>query len=98
MRAFRGDFLGAREAAQQAATALSGDEAVRSYRAFWLYLAAVWSFAASGADANAGKTGVGLLNEAHKAARGTTWLRETDAGAESTVEEDADDTPSIHPP
>jgi hypothetical protein len=95
MRAFRGDFLGAREAAQQAANALSGDEAVRSYRALWLYLAAVWSFAASGADANAGKTGVGLLNEAHKAARGTTWLRETDAGAESTVEEDADDTPAV---
>jgi hypothetical protein len=93
--AFRGDFLGARAAAQQAATALSGDEAVRSYRALWLYLAAVWSFAATGADANAGKTGVGLLDEAHKASRGTTWLRETDAGTESTVEEDADDTPGV---
>lgn len=93
--AFRGDFLGAREAALRAATALSGDEAVRSYRALWLYLAAVWSFSASGADANAGKTGAGLLNEAHKASRGTTWLREADAGAESTVEEDADDTPGV---
>ena len=94
-QAFRGDFLGAREAAQRAAAALSGDEAVRSYRALWLYLAAVWSFAATGADPNAGKTGVGLLKEAHQAARGTTWLRETDAGAESTVEDDADDTPAV---
>lgn len=93
--AFRGDFVGAREAAQEAARALSGDEAVRSYRALWLYMAAVWSFAATSADANAGKTGVGLLNEAHKAAKGTTWLRETDAGAESTVEDDADDTPAV---
>jgi len=35
------------------------------------------------------------LNEARKAALGTTWLRETDAGAESTVEDDADDTPAV---
>lgn len=93
--AFRGDFLGAREAAQKAAMALSGEDAVRSYRSLWLYLAAVWSFAATGANPNAGKTGAGLLQEAQKAAGGTTWLRETDAGAESTVEEDADDTPAV---
>ena len=93
--AFRGDFLGAREAAQRAAMALSGLEAVRSYRAFWLYLSAVWSFSATGADSSAGKTGLGMLQEAHKTSLGTTWLRETDAGAESTVEEDADDTPGV---
>lgn len=93
--AFRGEFLGTREAAQLAAAALSGDEAVRSYRALWLYLAAAWSFAATGADANAGKTGVGLLHEAHKASKGTTWLRESEAGTESNVEEDADDTPAV---
>ncbi len=93
--AFRSDFVGARDAAQRAASALSGDEAVRSYRAFWLYQAAVWSFAAAGADPNAGKTAVGLLNEAHKAAQGTTWLREAEAGTQSTVEEDADDTPAV---
>lgn len=94
-RAFRGDFVGSREAALLAARALSGEEAARSYRALWLYLAAVWSFAATGADANAGKTGAGLLQEANKAAFGTTWLRETEAGAESIIEEDADDTPAI---
>lgn len=93
--AFQGDFLGAREAAQKAAMALSGEEAVRSYRSLWLYLAAVWSFAAAGAEPNAGKTGAGLLQEAQKAAGGTTWIRETDAGAESTIEEDADDTPAV---
>jgi hypothetical protein len=93
--AFRSDFEGARDAAHRAASALSGEETVRSYRAFWLYLAAVWSFAATGADPNAGKTAVGLLSEAHETAKGTTWLRETDAGAPATVEEDADDTPAV---
>ena len=92
--AFRGDFVGAREAAQKAAIALSGEEDVRSYRALWLYLAAVWSFSAS--DASAAKTAVGLLQQAHKAALGKTWLRETEAGAESAaVEEDVDDTPGV---
>lgn len=95
LSAFRSDFVGARDAAQQAALALSGNDDVRSYRAFWLYQAAVWSFAATGADPNANKTGVGLLSEAHKAARGTTWLREAEAGTQSTVEEDADDTPAV---
>ncbi len=93
--AFRSDFVGARDAAQRAASALSGDDVVRSYRAFWLYQAAVWSFAAAGTDSNAGKTAVGLLNDAHKAAQGTTWLREAEAGTQSTVEEDADDTPAV---
>jgi hypothetical protein len=93
--AFRGDFVGARDAAERAARALSGDEAVRYYRSLWLYLAAIWSFAASGADANASKTAVGLLAEATKASVGTTWLREADAGADSSVEEDADDTPAV---
>jgi hypothetical protein len=95
MAAFRGDFVGARDAAQRAARALSGEDAVRYYRSLWLYLAAVWSFAATVADANASKTAVGLLDEARKASIGTTWLRETDAGAESTVDEDADDTPGV---
>lgn len=93
--AFRGDFVGARDAAQRAAAALSGNDAVRSYRAFWLYHASVWSFAAVGTDPSAGKTAVGLLNEAHKAAQGTTWLREAEAGTQSAVEEDADDTPAV---
>ncbi len=93
--AFRGDFVGARDAAQRAAHALSGEDAVRYYRSLWLYLAAVWSFAGAGTDANASKIAVGLLDEARKASIGTTWLRETDAGAESTVEEDADDTPGV---
>jgi hypothetical protein len=93
--AFRGDFVGARDAAERAARALSGEEAVRYYRSLWLYLAAIWSFAASGADANASKTAVGLLAEATKASAGTTWLREADAGADSSVEEDVDDTPAV---
>jgi hypothetical protein len=93
--AFRGDFVGARDAGERAAQALAGQDSVRYYRSLWLYLAAVWSFAATGADANASKTAVGLLEEARKASIGTTWLRETDAGAESTVEEDADDTPGV---
>ena len=93
--AFRSDFVGARDAAQRAAVALSGEEAVRPYRALWLYLAATWSFAAAGTDPNAGKTGAGLLERASKAASGTTWLREAEAGAPSAVEEDADDTPAV---
>lgn len=95
MSAFRGDFVGARDSAQRAAQLLSGEDAVRSYRSLWLYLAAVWSFEATGADANASKTAVGLLEEARKASIGMSWLRETDAGAETTVEEDADDTPGV---
>ncbi len=94
--AFRSDFLGARESAYLAASALSGEESVRSYRAFWLYFAAMWSFAATGTDPSAGKTAAGLLREAHKAAKGTTWLREADAGGPTTVEEDADDTPAVN--
>ena len=93
--AFRSDFVGARDAAQRAASALSGGTDVRSYRAVWLYQAAVWSFAAAGTDPSASKTAVGLLNEAVKAARGTTWLREVEAGTQSTVEGDADDTPGV---
>jgi Helicase C-terminal domain/DEAD/DEAH box helicase len=93
--AFRSDFIGARDAAQRAASALSGDDAVRSFRAFWLYQAAVWSFAAAGSEPNATKTAVGLLKEAHSAAQGTTWLREAEAGTQSAVEEDADDTPGV---
>lgn len=93
--AFRGDFVGARDAAQRAAQGLSGNETVRYYRSLWLYLAAVWSSAATGADANASKTAAGLLYEALKASTGTTWLRETDAGTESIVDEDADDTPGV---
>jgi len=79
---------------RSACRALSGEEAVRYYRSLWLYLAAIWSLAATGADANASKTAVGLLAEATKASIGTTWLRETDAGAVSTVEEDADGSPA----
>jgi hypothetical protein len=95
MMAFRGDFLGARGAAQRAAQSLSGEDALRHYRSLWLYLAAVWSFAATEADANASKTAVGLLDQARKASVGTTWLREADAGTESYVDEDADDTPAV---
>ena len=39
MAAFRGDFVGARDAGQRAARALSGEDAVRYYRSLWLYLA-----------------------------------------------------------
>jgi hypothetical protein len=94
LHAWRRDYVGAREAAVRAATALSGDEAVRSYRSFWLYLAAVWSFAAAGADPSAARTGAGLLGEAHRAARGSTWLREVDPG-DVDVEALADDTPAV---
>jgi len=93
--AFRSDFVGARDAALQAATALSGDGAVRSYRAFWLYLSAVWSLAATSSDPNAAKTGFGLLNEASKAAQGTSWLREVETGTQATLPEDADDSPAV---
>ena len=93
-RAWRADFVGAREAAMSAAAALSGDESVRSYRAFWLYLASVWSFAAASSDPSANKTGAGLLAQAQNAARGTTWLRETDPGTVA-LEDDADDTPAV---
>ena len=92
--AWRRDYLGAREAAIRAAAALSGEDAVRSYRSFWLYLAAVWSFAAAKSDPNASKTGAGLLGDAHKAAHGNTWLREVDPG-EIEVEAQADDTPAV---
>lgn len=92
--AFRRDYVGAREAAAKAAAELQGNELVRSYRAFWLYLAAVWSFEAMDKDPNAGKTGAGLLADAHKAARAATWIRETDPG-DVTVEDDANDSPAV---
>lgn len=93
--AFRSDFVGAREAAQKAAAALSGCTDVQPYRTFWLYQAYVWSLASANGDPNANKTASGLLKDAHKAARGTTWLREVEAGAQLTVEEDANDTPAV---
>lgn len=40
--AWREDFVGARDHARQAATALSGGQ-VKQYRALWLYLAAAWA-------------------------------------------------------
>lgn len=92
--AWRGDYVGARTAAQAAAHALSGEEKLRSYRSFWTYLAAVYSFAATASDANAKRTGTGLLADAHKAAKGTTWLRETDPG-DVPVEQVADDLPAL---
>jgi hypothetical protein len=92
--AWRGDYVGARGAAQQAAAVLSGSEALRTYRSFWLYLAAVWSFSATGQDANAARTALGLLGQAHAAARGTTWIRETDPGDVPDAEH-ADDTPAV---
>ena len=93
-RAFLLDYVGAREAAATAAAELKGNDAVRSYRAFWLYLAAVWSFQAMGKDPNAGKTAAGLLEEARNAAQAGTWIRETDPG-EVTVEDDANDSPAV---
>lgn len=93
--AFRSDFVGARDSALQAAAALSGDDVVRPYRAFWLYLSAAWSFAATASDPNAAKTGMGLLKEALKAAQGTSWLREVETGTQTTLPEDADDTPAV---
>ena len=93
--AFRSDFVGARDAALRAAAALSGEDAVRSYRAFWLYLSAVWSLAATASDPNAAKTGMGLLRQAAKATQGTSWLREVETGTQSTLPEDADDTPAV---
>ncbi len=92
--AFRRDYVGARAAAIKAAEQLQGSEVVRSYRAFWLYLAAVWSFEAMDKDPNAGKTGAGLLMEAQKAAQAATWIRESDPG-DVDVEEDAHDAPAI---
>jgi hypothetical protein len=92
--AWRRDYVGARDAAAAAATALSGSSAVRSYRSLWLYLAAVWSFAAAGTDPNASKTGAGFLAEAHKTARGSTWLRDVDPG-DIEIEAQTDDSPAV---
>jgi hypothetical protein len=92
--AWRQDYAAASKAAGEAAVALSGEEDVRTYRAFWTYLAAVWRFAASAKDPSAYRTAVGLLDQANEAARGTTWLREADPG-ESSTSENADDTPAI---
>jgi hypothetical protein len=92
--AFRRDYVGARESAIRAAQELQGLEVVRSYRGFWLYLAAVWSFQAMDRDPNAGKTGAGLLAEAQKAAQAASWIRETDPG-DVQVEDDANDSPAI---
>ncbi len=93
--AFRGDFNTAQDAAQQAALVLSGNKDVQSYRAFWLYQAAVWAFALAETDPNAKQTAASLLNEAHKAAQGTTWLREVEVGTQLVSQEDANDTPAV---
>lgn len=92
--AWRGDYVGARDAAQRAAAALSGAETLRTYRSLWLYLAAVWSYSATGQDANATRTARGLLEQAYAAARGTTWIRESDPG-DVPDDQQADDTPAV---
>jgi hypothetical protein len=69
--AFRSAFVGARDAAQRAASALSGDSAVRPYRAFWLLSGRRVVVRRRRHRSERGhKTAVGLLKEAHDAAQG----------------------------
>jgi hypothetical protein len=95
-RAWRSDWSGAGLHAEKAAYALSGSEEVRLYRALWLYLASVcFQAAAELGDPTAKATALGLLDQAERAARGTTWLREVEPLDDSTTSGSADDLPAV---
>lgn len=82
--------------AEKAASALSGKDEVRHYRAFWLYLAAVWFHAAADAgNPTARAAADALVVRAVAAARGSTWLRDVEPADNQGVQVSADDTPAV---
>jgi hypothetical protein len=90
--AWRADWEAAGRAAVRVLEGLTSS-ASRPYRALWAYLASAWfARAAESGDAAAAARAADLLKIAHKAAAGTTWLREVEplpAGA--AVVEPADE-------
>ncbi|MGC4778627.1 DEAD/DEAH box helicase [Micromonospora chalcea] len=94
--AWRGSWSDAAGYAEKAATALSGSDEVRHYRALWLYLAAVWFHAAADAgNPTARAAAEALVTRATTASRGTTWLREVEPADNQLVQISADDTPAV---
>jgi hypothetical protein len=74
-----GRWADATRVAQEAARELgSGEDATRSYRALWLYLAAVWADQAGeeAGDTALRSTARALIRQAEQAAKPTTWTRE----------------------
>ena len=74
-----GRWADSSRAAQDVARGLgAGQDATRGYRAFWLYLAGVWSYMAGVDSGNADmrRTARALVSQAEAAARPATWLRE----------------------
>lgn len=82
---WRGDVEKAVELAQSAASQLDGEDELRGYRAFWLYLAACWAdeLTANGADEQTRATA--LRGDAEGAARMLPWYPRFVAGPERIV-------------
>jgi hypothetical protein len=74
--AWRGDWSAAGKAATRVLEGLTSS-AARPYRALWAYLGSAWfARAAADGDIAAAARASELLKQAHRAAAGTTWLRE----------------------
>lgn len=77
--AWTGRFEDAARRAQDAARQLGqGAEATRGYRAFWLYLAGVWTFAAAQqtGDTALATNARALVRQAEEAAKPAVWTRD----------------------
>lgn len=92
--AWRHDYVSASAEAARAAATLSGVEALRSYRSFWLYLAFVWAEVAATNGEQSLSIAQGLYHQADSAAARTSWLRQTDRG-NLALQESLIDTPAI---
>ena len=74
--AWKQDWAAAAREAVDVLEQLTAPE-LRPYRALWAYLGSAWSgFAAADGNTAAAEQSAALLREAHKAATGTTWLKE----------------------
>lgn len=75
--AWQQDWEGAVRAAVDVLERLTAPN-LRSYRALWAYLGSAWSALAAEetGDAGAAQRAASLLETAHRAAAGTTWLKE----------------------
>lgn len=76
MLAWHGRFEAASTSAQGVARVLGRSEATRPYRAFWLYLSALWLYEAGRTKPVLQAAARDLLRQASEAARPATWIRD----------------------
>ena len=89
--AWRGDMAKAAELAQTAGSALDGEEELRGYRAFWLYLAACWATeVARDGSTDAATLAAALRTDVMGAARMLPWYPRFEGAPDRVVGSDFD--------